>query len=147
MSLGETWDDQAYAQVCRDLERWKARALRAEEALGRYIEQDNPTFMGEPVLRSDSDHGYTDLWRWFGCSRASWLVVPRAFMHAMPDWWQSIMARLLSYWDEEWEWPNEVGIPQVGMKQGGRYIKVPDYLTNYRHPTRALIERLRRSRE
>jgi hypothetical protein len=43
MSPGETWDGQAYAQVCRDLEYWRNRALRAEEALGKYIEQDNPT--------------------------------------------------------------------------------------------------------
>lgn len=147
MSPGETWDGQAYAQVCRDLERWKARALRAEEALVKYIEQDNPTFMGEPVLRSDSDHGHTDLWRWFGCSRASWLAMPRALMHAMPDWWQAIMVRLLNYWDDEWDWPEGTGIPQVSLRKGNKYTKVPDYMCNYRHPDRTLIEQMRRRRE
>lgn len=48
------WDAQAYADASAAAVEWQRRALDAEENLRRYVEGDNPTFMGEPVLRTDS---------------------------------------------------------------------------------------------
>jgi len=33
-------------------------------------------------------HGRERLWNWFGCSRASWLTMPRVMMHAMEWRWK-----------------------------------------------------------
>jgi len=44
--------------------------------------------------------GYDRLWNWFGLSRATFITLPRAMCHEMPDGWQERMAALLEEWDE-----------------------------------------------
>lgn len=88
--------------------------------------------------------GHDDLWLWFELSRASFCVLPRAFMHAMPDEWQRDMARLLNEWDEAWSWPDDFDGCRVRVKKGGRLVPTPEWLINYRRPDQRFIESLRR---
>ena len=88
--------------------------------------------------------GYSRLWNWFGLSYASFLTIPRVLMHEMPDEWQEKMCDLL----EEYQamYPNQ---PDVGTTvrftepYGGKLIKGPKWLLNYRHPDKALIAKMR----
>lgn len=82
--------------------------------------------------------GYDRLWLWFGLSRASWLTMPRSFMHEMPDEWQDKMAALLEEWDDTWD-TQEMPDPEVSARRGGKYTKWPEFVSNYRHPDRAKI--------
>jgi hypothetical protein len=88
--------------------------------------------------------GHDALWLYFGLSYASWLTLPRAMMHAMPDDWQARMAALLSEWDSTWDWSN---FPEhetlVSLKHRGRFCRTPEWMLNYRHPDKAAIDLLR----
>lgn len=79
---------------------------------------------------------------WFGLSYASYAVLPRVLMEAMPAEWQDKMATLLNEYD--CAFPNQ---PDVGTRvlitQNGKLIKTPNWLLNYRYPDRAMIKRLR----
>lgn len=86
----------------------------------------------------ESRNGYERLWLWFGLSKASWLTLPRAMMHEMPDEWQNKMAELLEQWDETWD-SSEMPSPYVTAKDNGRFTKWPSFITNYRHPEREKI--------
>jgi len=88
--------------------------------------------------------GYDALWLAFGLSHASWLTMPRAFMHAMPDDWQQRMAVLLAEWEATWEWPEELGVPYVSQQVNGRFAAFPEYVLNYRHPNAADFEACRK---
>lgn len=46
----EGWDDMAYKSMADAVEYWKNEATVAWTRLQEYIERDNPTHMGEPVL-------------------------------------------------------------------------------------------------
>ena len=81
-------------------------------------------------MKSD---GKERLWTWFGLSYASFLILPRAGMHRMPDEWQNRMAALLEEWDEQArQQPDMEFIVQA--RQNGRICKVPEWIKNYRHP-------------
>lgn len=82
------------------------------------------------------DPGYEALWNWFGLSRDSWVTMPRAMMHHMPDEWQAKMAELLNEWSVAWaNAPDEVSVgTRVSAHRGGRFVKMPEILCNYRHP-------------
>ncbi len=87
--------------------------------------------------------GYARLWLWFGLSRASFLTMPRVLMHEMSDEWQMKMAALLEEYDSTWvNWPDDLGT-SVRITDGGKIIKTPDWITNYRHPYRDTIAALR----
>ena len=88
--------------------------------------------------------GHEALWIWFGLSYSGWLTLPRVMMHEMPDDWQQRMADLLREWDEAWDLDKLPTMEMaVTMKEGGRFAKTPEWLTNYRHPDRAAIAALR----
>lgn len=87
--------------------------------------------------------GYDALWADFGLSYASFLVMPRSFMHAMPDDWQKKMAELLSEWHATWDWPDSVGETIVQNRVAGKFTKWPEMILNYRHPHTASIEACR----
>lgn len=88
--------------------------------------------------------GYAALWLWFGLSRASWLTMPRVLMHEMPDDWQARMAQLLAEYDEAWAIPECYAVEtHVTAKRDSKFVKLPDFLTNYRHPDSSAIDRLR----
>jgi hypothetical protein len=70
--------------------------------------------------------------------------MPRAFLHAMPDEWQGKMAALLEEWDATWEWGDDIDGSRVQVIKNGRLTKMPDYLREYRHPDRSVINSMRR---
>lgn len=74
-----------------------------------------------------------DLWLWFGLSLASWLTLPRAMMHEMPEEWQEKMAELLFEWDETWD-THDTPSPMVTARKGNKFTKWPSWVLNYRHP-------------
>jgi hypothetical protein len=82
--------------------------------------------------------GYAALWRQFGLSYASWLVMPRALMHEMPDTWQASMAVLMAEYFETYK-----NLPsldyEVKLKSAGKYVGMPDWV-QYRHPDVRTIE-------
>lgn len=95
-----------------------------------------------------SNEGHDALWRWFGLSRASWLTMPRAMMHAMPDDWQARMAELCGEWDEAWSHTDgsplaKLGTPSVTQRVHGKLTKWPPFVLNYRHPDVATIDTCR----
>lgn len=87
-----------------------------------------------------SDGNY-NLSTWFGLSRASFLVIPRVLMEAMPDEWQGEMAELLNQYDDAFDQSKiAVDYTTVICRYNGRAVKTPNWLVNYRHPERAVIE-------
>jgi hypothetical protein len=84
-----------------------------------------------------------DLSCWFGLSYASFLVLPRVMMEAMPDEWQRKMAVLLNEYDNEFSNQPDIGT-RVQITKDGKLIKTPDWMINYRHPDYEAINRIRR---
>lgn len=86
--------------------------------------------------------GYDALWGWFGLSYASFLTIPRVLMHEMPDEWQGKMAKLLEEYDETF-----TNLPAIDtivcLKKDGKFIKTPQWMINYRHPEKTVIEELK----
>lgn len=86
--------------------------------------------------------GSERLWTWFGLSYATFLVMPRVFMHAMPDDWQERMSVLLEDYNEAFP---QSDAPfdgcRVSVVKNGRYVSMPPELLNYRHPDRQAIAR------
>lgn len=79
--------------------------------------------------------GYNKLWNWFGIDRASWLTLPRVMMHEMPDDWQMKMAALLEEWNETYiNQPDVKTFVSIKDAETNLFIKMPNYLSNYRHP-------------
>ena len=71
----------------------------------------------------------TDLTQWFGLSYASFLILPRVLMEAMPESWQNEMAELLQEYDEAFS--NEPDIEtRVQVTEDGKLIKMPEWLKN-----------------
>ncbi len=87
-------------------------------------------------------HGYEKLWAWFGLSYASWLTLPRAMMHEMPDDWQEKMADLMEEWDKTWD-SGEMPESIVCAKKNGKFTKWPEWILNYRRPNIEQINTLR----
>lgn len=85
--------------------------------------------------------GHDSLQLWFNLTRASWAVLPRVVMEAMPDEWQQRMSKCLNELDETFpSFPSNIEYT-VGLKiNGNRYTKPPRYLTDYRRPHYDLIE-------
>ncbi|WP_417500757.1 hypothetical protein [Marinobacter sp.] len=80
-----------------------------------------------------NNQGKERLWGWFSLSYASFLVLPRAGMHQMPDEWQKRMAELLEEWDEAAKNQPDLEFIVQGRKNG-RLAKVPEWVRNYRRP-------------
>lgn len=86
--------------------------------------------------------GYDALWSWFSLSRASFLTMPRALMHEMPDDWQNKMAKLLNEYDDTFPNQPDIGTMVSGVRNG-RFVEIPYHLKNYRHPNRVEINKMR----
>lgn len=85
--------------------------------------------------------GYSDLWGWFGLTRAAFAVLPRVLMHEMPDDWQAKMVALLHEFDDAFP---RAGIDTRVLKvEQGRIVKWPRWFLNYRYPEMNEIEKLR----
>jgi hypothetical protein len=87
--------------------------------------------------------GQEALWNWFCLSYASWLVLPRSLMHAMPDRWQGRMAVLLREFNETFEDREREYFVQA--KKDGKYVPLPEWASRqfYRHPVQSVIDGLR----
>jgi len=86
--------------------------------------------------------GHDALWLWFGLSYAAWLTLPRVEMHAMPDEWQGQMARLLNELDETF--PNKPDLATyVSVKRHSKFVKMPRWVADYRHPDMEELAKLR----
>ena len=85
--------------------------------------------------------GHAALWGWFGCSYASFAVMPRILMHDMPDEWQGRMAKLLEEFDNAF--PNARINTRVLKVDDGRLVKWPEWILNYRYPDAAKLAALR----
>lgn len=81
---------------------------------------------------------------WFSLSRASFAVLPRVLMEAMPDEWQLRMAKLLEEADEAFPNMPVTKFTVTAKTNGGKFGKIPDWLCNYRHPDRERIEECRK---
>jgi len=96
-------------------------------------------------MSNNRGEGYSRLWGWFSLSYASWLTLPRVFMHEMPDEWQGDMARLLDEFHETFpEMPFDEN--RVQLMSEGRLVKTPPSLINYRYPDAEMIEAARQAR-
>jgi hypothetical protein len=98
--------------------------------------------MSEKTTRYES----ADLQLWFGLSYASFAVLPRVLMEAMPFEWQDKMAKLLMEYDEAY--PNQPDIStRVQVTQNGKLIKTPSWLINYRRPDKEAIAKVKGASE
>jgi hypothetical protein len=88
--------------------------------------------------------GYDALWGWFCLSYASWLVLPRCLMHAVPDRWQLRMAALLHEFNETFEGDGETSYNVKAMRDG-KFVKMPHWASRhfYRHPDPKVIDSMR----
>jgi len=69
--------------------------------------------------------------------------MPRVLMHEMPDEWQGKMAALLNEYDATFaNWPSGWGV-RAQLTNNGKMQAMPEWLTNYRHPDRAAIAKIR----
>ena len=94
---------------------------------------------------TDKQSGYDKLWNWFGLSKATFCVLPRSVMHEMPDEQQCKMAKLLDEWDDAWEFSNTgISLNNIQLRDDkGRMMHAPDWLLNYRHPNKEIINSFR----
>ena len=150
--------DPLPAPTSVDVDRWREDLFNAgwtEKCHTIWVSPVGGVFRGPyaawKAMRAQTpDHvaearGHDDLWGWFGLSRASWLTLPRALMHEMPDAWQGRMAALLHEFDAAYPFMEQPGYgTQVTLKRERRFVSAPSWLTNYRHPDRD--EMLRRTR-
>ena len=103
--------------------------------------------MTRTSLHTADREGYEALWGACGLSYASWLVMPRAFMHAMPDEWQGTMARLIEeFWSTFDPWGEADVI--VSLKRDGKFVSLQDWSSRqfYRHPNQSVIDSFRVAR-
>jgi len=77
---------------------------------------------------------------WFSFSRASFLVLPRVLMESMDDEWQEKFVELLEQYDNTFD-DGIDGYPIVQLKgDNGKMKKMPEWVLNYRHPDKTIIE-------
>jgi hypothetical protein len=80
---------------------------------------------------------------YFSLSYASWLVLPRVILEAMPEDWQRQFVEMLDQVNETFDWcPQDLSFQVIG-RQRGRLTSLPEVLCSYRHPVRKDIEALR----
>ena len=82
-----------------------------------------------------------DLHLWFGLSYSAFLVLPRVAMQEMPIEWKEKMAELLNEYDETIN-TSAFGVHScfVTVKdEANKFMKMPDELVNYRHPSKQTI--------
>lgn len=85
------------------------------------------------------NHGYEQLWGYFGLSYSSWVTMPRSLMHEMPDDWQAKMAALLEEWDNAWDTHDLPSPYVIAKREDGRFTSWPSWVNQYRHPDRESI--------
>ncbi|MGX9761916.1 hypothetical protein [Pseudomonas shahriarae] len=90
----------------------------------------------------DEHDATKDLACYFGLTYARWLTLPRVLMEAMPEEWKRSIANLLNQYDDAY--PNQPSYgTTVRVTVDGKIVRTPEWLINYRHPDRAMINQVR----
>lgn len=90
----------------------------------------------------DEHDATKDLACYFGLTYASWLTLPRVLMESMPEGWKTSMATLLNEYEDAY--PNQPSYgTTVRVTVDGKMVRTPEWLINYRHPDRSMINRVR----
>lgn len=97
------------------------------------------------LLKDMALNGHYKLDAWFGLTYASWLILPRVLLMDMPDEWKLKMAELLEEIDATYpNAPNHIPTLHVsGRTSNGKFLKIPEWLSNYRHPDHNMIAKLK----
>ena len=74
-----------------------------------------------------------DIHTWFNLSYASYFVVPRAVLQAMPEDWQERFTGLVDELNDTLDWGGEDRNYTV-LRRGERGVFIRDDLRNYRYP-------------
>lgn len=69
----------------------------------------------------------------FGLTYASWFLVPRVVLEAMPIEWQRKFVKLMYELGDTFTWEPDCSM-QIVFRKRGKYIRVPDHFRNYRYP-------------
>ena len=69
----------------------------------------------------------------FGLTYASWFIVPRIILEAMPVEWQEKFVNLISELNDTYDWEPEA-VMQIMFREKGKFASTPECFTNYRHP-------------
>lgn len=80
----------------------------------------------------------------FGLTYASFLVVPRAVLQAMPVEWQRKFVEMMEELNEKFPWESSLKNVDKFLVQGrynGKFVSLPSGLTDYRRPNLSWIER------
>lgn len=86
--------------------------------------------------------GAQQLRQWWGLSYATWLVMPRVLLEAMPEEWQARLAVLLKEYGAAFPQQPDLGTT-VRTTQNGKLVRCPGWLLNYRHPSADEIRKCR----
>jgi hypothetical protein len=119
------------------LDGWQdSSGAKAEHALAHKL--------GKHIIYQKAELGKENqLWNWFSLSRAVWLTLPRVLLHEMPIDWQNSMAKLLSQYDQTFSNTPNITTQVNLVNESGRMLKMPAWLTDYRHPDRSEINNLK----
>ena len=69
----------------------------------------------------------------FGLTYASFFVVPRVILEAMPVEWQEGFVDLIDEMNDTFEWEPDIQM-DVQFRKNGKFVGVPEYVRNYRRP-------------
>jgi low affinity Fe/Cu permease len=106
-----------------------------EERVDRVRQQITESLSGEGRLS-----------QWFGLTRAAWVTLPRSFMQEMPDEWQRRFAICLEEIQDTFpNAPKEIANTVVTGRVGGKFVRIPEWVSNYRRPDLDLINACRRA--
>ncbi len=117
-----------------------------------HVCEDCETMVAKNILLVPTENcintpGHDKLHQWFGLSYASFLILPRVLMQAMPNKWQGKMAELLNDFGDEFDnMPDDAVNFTVRSTRNGKMIKMPDWLCRYRHPDKAMVDSCRQGR-
>jgi len=129
---------------------WKPtkNAAKRERDLRNKAIKDKESFHITDRTSSTFVEDSDDVSLWFSLSRASWAVLPRVAMEAMPKKWQKEMGKLLFELDEEFpNFPLYRYSILLRDEESGRYFSPPEAITNYRHPRKEIIDSWRKQNE
>ena len=69
----------------------------------------------------------------FGATCASWFVIPRVILEAMPAQWQRSFVFLMDELNDTFSWEPDCDM-EIRFRKNGVFIKVPEHYHNYRTP-------------
>ena len=83
----------------------------------------------------------------FGLSHASWFIVPRVVLEAMPIDWQQRFIDLIDQLNEKYDWEPDLIISVNFRDANGRFYEIPECFNNYRRPDRKWLMSLNPKKE